>query len=61
MDARKLTKLRKRVRQLLREKRLAKRQQEARDQRSRIHVDLDALSEIYDCLEASARDPDEWA
>jgi hypothetical protein len=61
MDARELTKLRKWVRQELKGKRIAKRQQEAHAPRSRIHVDLEELNEIYACLEASAQDPNEWA
>ncbi|HEV3077739.1 MAG TPA: hypothetical protein VHB47_25195 [Thermoanaerobaculia bacterium] len=61
MDAKQLAKLKKWVRQELRRKRITKRQQQAQHSRSRVHVDLDELQEIYDCLEASARDPNEWA
>ncbi len=61
MDARKLTNLRKWVRQELKRKHIARHQQQAQDPRSPVHVDRNELNEIYDCLEASAQDPDEWA
>lgn len=54
MDAKELERLRRRVRKALRAK------QKAKMRHLPIEVDIDELNEIYDCLEASARDPHEW-